>query len=587
MSLTSFKVQNQKSVRLASADSVPRVMIIAGPNGAGKSTLLYGIKQGACVLSGNTKVLYQGPHRVLRRTTVSRRWLTGATKWFADLLMGGEVSGFEGLNFPNASRTPDNVDEAGSTIKHTLGKIENRRQSVHTELIDRRRTEGAPLDIAALPDVYEPLRDLTKHLLPHLSFNRVDFKNDDNIRCLWTRKDVSQTLDIDIDDLSSGEKSIIVLFLPLIEGQIRDRLQLLEAMASPQEGKVANPEDRVFLVDEPEQHLHPDLQAKLLGYIRSVGQGSNTQFVVTTHSPTILDQATDEELYVLTAPAADGADNQLKRVASSLERLEALKQLAGSAYFLTTGRVLVCIEGGTSPPDEVSDLRLLEIIYPRATAFTLVPSGGKGNVITTVTRLRENVPEGIFRIRVRGLVDADQSAGDVPGIFALPVCMIENLLLQPEAIHAYCASIGVETLPTPAAVNTELRAILQTLREEEIGRRVARAIRPYTVRIRGASPDLLKQAHAKELAVVREMLPNDEALKALVQKATDDVDRLLADDKARDAFHGKTVVKRLYQKHIAPKAVSYSDACLGIAKAVAVTGTITIRLEALFNKLAE
>jgi energy-coupling factor transporter ATP-binding protein EcfA2 len=214
MSLTSFNISNQKSIRSAVAERVPPVMVIAGPNGVGKSTLLYAIKQGAGSVTSGTKLLYQGPHRVLRRTTVSRRWLTGAARWFMELLSSGDVSGYEGLSFGDAARTPDNVDEAGSTIKHTLGKIENRRQTIHTALIDRMRIEKTVLTPDLLPDVYNPLRDLTRFLLPHLEFSRVDFDNEDNIRALWNRTDDSQSLEIDIDDLSSGEKSIVVLFLP-------------------------------------------------------------------------------------------------------------------------------------------------------------------------------------------------------------------------------------------------------------------------------------------------------------------------------------------------------------------------------------
>jgi predicted ATPase len=35
MALKSFRVENQKSIRLAEATSVPRIMVIAGPNGVG------------------------------------------------------------------------------------------------------------------------------------------------------------------------------------------------------------------------------------------------------------------------------------------------------------------------------------------------------------------------------------------------------------------------------------------------------------------------------------------------------------------------------------------------------------------------
>ncbi len=90
--------------------------------------------------------------------------------------------------------------------------------------------------------------------------------------------------------------------------------------------------------------------------------------------------------------------------------------------------------GWDADPEKPTDARLLELLYPRAAAVTLVPTTGKGNVIGTVQRLRQNLDEGTFKIRVRGLVDADQSGTAVPGVEQLPVSMIENFLLDPDAL---------------------------------------------------------------------------------------------------------------------------------------------------------
>lgn len=587
MALLSFKVEQQKSVRLAEAASVPAVMVITGPNGVGKSTLLYGIKSGAGQTSGPTRMLYQGPHRVLRRTQVQRRWLGGGPKWLQDLLGSGEVSGYEGLSFPNASRTPDNVDEAGSTIKHTLGKIENRRQAILAAVVDRKKAAAEPFDLGSLPDIYEPVRTLTQYLLPHLKFSRVDFTNEDNVRCLWTRADAANTLELDIDDLSSGEKSIVILFLPLLEDQVRDKLQLLEDMAKPGQVAAERNEDRVVLIDEPEQHLHPDLQAKILSYMRGLSKTSRVQFVITTHSPTIMDQAFDDELFVLSPPVEGVVENQLRRIATNAERLEALKQLAGSAYFLTTGRIIVCIEGESgSETIGPTDLSLLEIMYPRATAFTLVPTRGKGNVINTVTRLRDHVPEGTFRIRVRGLVDADQSDKQVDGVETLPVCMIENLLLDANALYGYCASIGVDTVADAAAVAAELQRIFVEMRDDEIALRVALQLKPQMVRVAGATVAEVQQVHQNQVAALQNSLPNEAALRAIVDDVTKRVDGILADGSAADIFRGKVALKEFYQRHISPKNIGYKQACLEVAKRIAERGKVAARLDPIFERLA-
>ncbi len=562
-------------------------MVIAGPNGVGKSTLLYAIKRGSSKADPGTRILYQGPHRVMRSTQVQRRWLGGGQRWLLDLLGAGDVSGFEGLSFQNSARTPSNVDEAGSTIKHILGKIENRRQALLAMKVDELQAASGALDTKSLPDIYSPLRTLTEFILPHLRFLRVDFTNEDSIRCLWERTDTSGIVPIDIDDLSSGEKAVIVLFLPLLEDQLQAGLKQLERSegAAPEEAPAR--EHRVMLIDEPEQHLHPDLQAKILTYMRRLSEDTPTQFIVTTHSPTILDQAFDTELFVLGEPAgAETIENQLRRVSTNAERLEALKQLAGSAYFLTTGRIIVCIEGERdADPEKPTDARLLGLLYPRATAVTLVPTTGKGNVITTVQRLREHLAEETFRIRVRGLVDADQADASIPGVEQLPVCMVENLLLDPESILEYLQANEVDTFGDADAVDAELRRIAAEIRPKEISLRLRRRLKPLMIRLNGSTLEELRANHAEQVAAVQSMLPKEGTLQTVMTEVTAAVDDIIRNREELDQFRGKEILNAFYQHHIAARNIGYNPMCIQLARIVAGKRRIFARLDPVFARL--
>lgn len=587
MALISFKIAPTKAISLAECISIPRVMIIAGPNGSGKSTLLYEVYQKRGVISDTeTKIIYQPPHRAIRRTTIRRGWLGGATKSMVDLFSGTDVSGYEGLSFQNSARTPDNVDEAGSTIKHTLGKIENKRQAIIAELFDRNKKEDKPVDTASSPDIYLPLKELTKYLLPHLVFDRIDFKNEDDIKCIWKRKDKQLENDLDIDDLSSGEKSIIILFLPLLENDINHNLAKIENLE--RETKIADEAvlpDRVFIADEPELHLHPDLQAKILTYMRGLSSKSNIQFILATHSPTILDQAMDDELFLLSPRSDDVNENQLKKVASNIERLEVLKQLAGNTYLITTGRSIICIEGEKNTTTEPADIRLLEILYPRSTAFTFVPTGGKGNVIKLVQQLREHLPEESFKIKINGLVDKDQSENSLDGIFLLPVCMIENLLLDEEATFEYFQSINITDFPNDEAVKVKLIEIANYFKNEEIAFRIMRKLKSHTARVSGITKEELKKKLETEINEVKKLLPEDEHLDILISEVNNEVEKIISDGNTLKYFRGKNIMKKIYGDFIQPKNISYSRFCYELAEVVAKKATINKLLNPIFDQI--
>ena len=582
MALKRFRVENEKALKLAACDQVPPVMVVAGPNGVGKSTLLYALQRRVgATLDDDTRIVYQPPHRAIRRQQVQRRWLGGALRPLADVFADQSVGGFEGLQIPFPSRAPDNVDEAGSVLKFTLGRLENRRETALARLVDRHSAEGEDVKTAELPDIFEPIRRLTSRLLPHLAFQRIDFANEDNIRCVFTRTDAVQTSDLDLDDLSSGEKAIFILFLPMIEAEITAKLSTLTGDTAQTDAALAA--DRVFLIDETEQHLHPELQARLLGYMREEAARNNVQFVVTSHSPTLVDQAFDDELYVLTFASAD-RQNQLKRVASTAERLATLRALTGSTFVVTTGRTIICLEGEREARGGPTDLGLLQTLHPSASRFTFVPVGGKGNVIRVVKELRQQLDEERLDIAVAGIVDKDRNvAPGTEGVVKWPVCMIENLLLDPPTVAAVISEATGEAT-TAEAVSGHLRDQAVEQRDDEVGIRVMEALGTKTIRLKGASLEEVQNSISSAVARVQR---TDEQINAALDEATKVVDDALADGSFAEVFRGKQLLRGIYQRAgLEATQTAFEQFGYAIAQKLADAETLRATIDSVFEEIS-
>jgi predicted ATP-dependent endonuclease of OLD family len=135
-------------------------------------------------------------------------------------------------------------------------------------------------------------------------------------------------------------------------------------------------------MDEPELHLHPNLQAKVLDYIRSLALAEDPQFIVASHSPTMVEQTVNEELYLLRPSELLGTDeNQLTRVASSEDRLRLLREVFGSTSNITAMRKILVVEGREADPASrrPADSRVYGFLSDRFGQLTIIAGGGRSD----------------------------------------------------------------------------------------------------------------------------------------------------------------------------------------------------------------
>lgn len=538
MRIPSFEFRSQRTIGFAKCDNVPKLMIVAGPNGCGKSTLLDAIRK----LDDGRHIMYVGPHRSIRRQNVQQRYLLTRPIVLEELLMRSDTPGFDGISLLGGHRDPWGYDDTGNYLKHGLCQIEVERQQAISTRYDR----DGEIQKNTLADPWKPLRELTHNLLPHLAFSRIDASNRDQVKCLW-QVHGTETI-IDFDDLSSGEKSIIQMFYPLVEHEIKDLLSDIQSGSKPQDRPPI-----CVLIDEPELHLHPNLQFKVMDYLRVLSSGQNVQVILATHSPTIVEYASFEELYLLRPVELVGADeNQLVRIADNDERLQLLRDLFGTTANLTAMQPIVIVEGSkeTNSSRIVPDRKLYRALHPGFDKVTLIPGGGKGECKALISALNDALKHLSTRLRAVGLLDRDvATTADADGIHLLPVSMIENFLLDPDSIWEAIQSIVEKTtLLTVDDVSSGLDKVLDLIEAEEIARRTLVTL--GVARFRPSTP--VNAISAQVDAFIKEI--NTKYSPEKIQEAESASQRIVSDlrnsHRRREEFHGKTALQSFYKTHL-------------------------------------
>ncbi|CUR51624.1 conserved protein of unknown function [Nitrosotalea devaniterrae] len=140
-------------------------------------------------------------------------------------------------------------------------------------------------------------------------------------------KDVKNNDPVEIADLSAGEKGIIHFIFSIFAPDLKDGL---------------------LIIDEPEIHLHPQMQKKCMSIIEYAQKDLNLQCIVATHSPVFITPETINSVYRFYKPTKfTKVVHPLKITASDKDLINILNYTNSSKIFFVDQTVLV--EG---PSDE-------------------------------------------------------------------------------------------------------------------------------------------------------------------------------------------------------------------------------------------
>lgn len=569
MRIERFRIENFRNIRLAECENVPDFMVICGANGCGKSAILealialkqhVGSSQGfrfdpSCISSGAehtdlqmTLSFAEGEREFIRSK------LTTELPSTVDIAV--RIDKLGKVQMPRTSHEASTLltvyergtsyqlgffeymDAVRYTKKTALTQFDTSSLTDQTE----RETLAAPgiekfvltkqyllqkkmqlleaLDVARhshveLERVADPLAEIKKvfkELFAPMEFYGVGITQSPFEFIIRT-----PTGDIDIDDLSGGEKEVLSVIVRL------DHLA---------------PRGAVILFDEPDAHLHPELQRRYLEALRKFGKGN--QMLLTTHSPEMMVAAGSDALYTVRKTPAEDGDNQFRRVTDNEDLHNTLAEVMGSRGLISFNERVVFIEG----KDSSLDKQVYEKFYPpERYNVTFVPAGNSSTVRKTAERVNVLLASAVGFQQFYSIVDHDiarehpDNVGD--RLHTLPVYHVENFLLNNGAILAALQDMFATHCPykTESDIDSALRDIV--LASTHLGALAAALL------------DARRDEFAKQLAGAdseRELLdawqgkPDGESA---LQDAQDLMTSTLEDGTWKDKCIGRVVLRQL------------------------------------------
>jgi predicted ATPase len=448
--ITNFKISDARIIREAACDSLPRVMFICGPNGVGKTTLLDAMGRGRGITKlPTTKVAVAPATRTWRKEVVQTRMLYNTVSSFDVLDLAANMHTYSpifGRNVFSPIRDMWSDDDSKQLVKPLLAKLRNLWSAyLSKEII----SSGFHTSDRVWPDPKSALDKFTEDMFDELRY--IDtIENGEQTNVLFAAVNRPGMPPLDVDELSSGEKAIFSVFLPVIEEDFRRK------MGEPRR-------ELTLIVDEVENHLHPSLQLRMLNFMRKKSL-DGYQFICTTHSTVLIKACNYDELFHV-LPAGLTVGNQLRKAAHETYSLEEVMQ---ESVLFANGfqRHIFCEGYDPSKLDEnnICDSEIYGILVNSGVHNKIIASSSCDSLMAGARAAVTTLFAPLCMAAIR-----DNDSGRSPDVNAvwcdivLPVYSLESLLLNVAAIHDVVGRYSI----TETQIEDTITQVIHKICDEE------------------------------------------------------------------------------------------------------------------------
>lgn len=248
----------------------------------------------------------------------------------------------------------------------------------------------------------------------------------------------------------------------------------------------------VMLMDEPEQHLHPSLQATLFDTMKDLSASS--QVFVVTHSVNLISAANPSGL--IEVDAVEGPHkNQLMRLKEHPEKVELVAKLGLAAGDYFQNDLFLVVEGKT-------DAKWLAELFPLQLGRSHIIVAGSSKQVLEAHRMLESLSPGVPWLCVvdrdlRSDAEVLQLESAFDNLFVWGRRAIENMCVEAGLVRKAMKHVGmdysveeIEDLLTniairmkeevvSVAVHTALRRKVPPLPQPDEGDKFAKAVASY------------------------------------------------------------------------------------------------------------